>query len=102
MFLVTNENIGLCLFMFLEKSNPGSVLYMRSNVKFCMWLDLLWSISAVSCSPDAYRLDGVGFGSGMMGKPGRAWVGAGWCMVWFIDNWCVHFGAPKKDDSCLE
>ena len=29
---------------------------------------------AVSCSPVGYRLGGVGFGSGMTGKLGRAWL----------------------------
>ena len=34
------------------------------------------NITAVPCSPDAYRLGGVRLGSGTMGKLGRAWVGA--------------------------
>ena len=37
--------------------------------------------AAVSCSANAYRLGGVGLGSGMMGKLGRAWVGA-WVGAW--------------------
>ena len=32
------------------------------------------SLAAVSCSLDAYRLDGVGLVSGMTGKLGHAWV----------------------------
>ena len=36
--------------------------------------------AAVSFSPVEYRLGGVGLGSGMTGKQGRAWVGA----------WVVH------------
>ena len=34
------------------------------------------SIAAVSCSPDGYRLGGVGLGSETRGKVGRAWYGA--------------------------
>ena len=33
-------------------------------------------MAAVSCSPDAYRLGGVGFGFWLTGKLGHAWVGA--------------------------
>ena len=37
-------------------------------------------IAAVSCSPDAFRLGGVGFGFWLTGKLGPAWVSA----------WVVH------------
>ena len=41
------------------------------------------NLAAVSCSPDVYRLGGVGFGSGTTGKPGRAWR---WCLgAWWPD-----------------
>ena len=45
--------------------------------------------AAVSCSPDVYRLGGVGLGFWLTGKLGRAWVGSwhgawvhGWVMWW--------------------
>ena len=44
-----------------------------------MWIDGFKRKAAVSCSPDAYRLGGVGLGSRMMGKLGRAWDGAWAC-----------------------
>ena len=37
--------------------------------------------AAVSCSPDVYRLGGVGFGFWLTGKQGRAWhrcMGGAW------------------------
>ena len=46
--------------------------------------------AAVSCSPDAYRLGGVGFGFGTMGKLGHAWHGCmggawgAWSGWWWI------------------
>ena len=41
-------------------------------------------VAAVSCSPDAYTLGGVGLGSGSTGKLGRAWVGT------WVGAWVVH------------
>ena len=46
-----------------------------------VWIDGFKRKAAVSCSPDAYRLGGVGLGSGMMGKLGRAWDVA-WACAW--------------------
>ena len=37
--------------------------------------------AAVSCSLNAYRLPATGFGLGLTGKLGRAWVGA-WGGAW--------------------
>ena len=37
--------------------------------------------AAVSCSSDTPGSAGAGFGFGMMGQLGRAWVGA-WCGAW--------------------
>ena len=37
----------------------------------------LYCSAAVSCSPDVYRLGGVGFRFCLTGKLGRAWH---WCM----------------------
>ena len=45
------------------------------------------NLAAVSCSSDAYRLGGVKIGLGLMGKLGRAWVGA-WVGTWLY-GW-VH------------
>ena len=42
---------------------------------------ILVTVAAVSCSPDSYLLGGIGLGFWVMGKPGRAWVGA-WVGAW--------------------
>ena len=70
--------------------------------------------AAVSCSSNAYRLGGVGFGSGTTGKLGHAWVVHGigaWyqCMVLagqegacYLEPFCALSKVPmllKKEDS---
>ena len=50
----------------------------RTKIKILLLLNR--QRAAVSCSLSIYRLEGVGFGSGMTGKLGRAWVFA----------WVVH------------
>ena len=47
------------------------------------YFTLFNNTAAVSCSPDVYRLGGVGFGSGTTGKLGRAWHR---CMVIYVDG----------------
>ena len=52
----------------------------------------LLSPAAVSCSPNAVMLGRVGFGFWLMGRLGRAWVGA--CVgafngVWVHGDWGV-------------
>ena len=70
----------------------------------CTWSELatkllkLNSIAAVSCSPDAYRLGGAGFGFGMTGKLGRAWcrcMGGAWVhgyLVAWVGGWQLYVG----------
>ena len=52
---------------------------------------------SVSCSPSAYP--GMGLGSGMTGKLGRAWVVHGWLVMWWwkglmmcYTNWMLGGG----------
>ena len=55
-------------------------------------LNVSQNIAAVSCSPDAYQLGAAGLGSGTMGQPHRALVGAwvgGFWMWWGVCKWCV-------------
>ena len=50
------------------------------------------SAAAVSCSPDAYTLGGVGLGIWLTGKPGRAWHR---CMALLAV--CMGFGVGIND-----
>ena len=47
--------------------------------------------AAVSCSHILYRLGGVKMGLGLMGKLGRAWIGA-WVSAWACDVLYPHRG----------
>ena len=60
------------------------LLALLLNLSFTLWNK---QQQAVSCSPDAYMLGGVGLGYGMTGKLGCAWVGA-WVSAW-DGAWCV-------------
>ena len=61
----------------------GSILgEPHGRTQFLFLSGLVEHLAAVPCSPDVYRLRGVGLGSRTTGKLGRAWVGA----------WVVHVG----------
>ena len=52
--------------------------------------------AAVSFVADVYRLGGVGLGSGLTGKPGRAWVGA-WVVLKKL-NYQKHNGTSEVSE----
>ena len=54
--------------------------------------DVFKWVAAVSCSPDAYRFGGVGFGFWLTGKLGRAWhrcMDGAWVHGSLVVVWCV-------------
>ena len=62
--------------------DPSKLLFIHCDI-FDHYTGLQFidkGLAAVSCSLNTPRLGGVGFGSGLTGKLGRAWVGA----------WVVH------------
>ena len=73
-FEIINDKSLISLSSFVcEQTN----FFKNNFVRFVHW-------AALSCSLSVYRLGGIGFGSGMAGRPGRAlcsaWVVCGWCM----------------------
>ena len=49
------------------------MMYMAGCVYIFLAVQSVKYLAAVSCSPDAYQLGGVGFGFWLTGKLGSAW-----------------------------
>ena len=75
---VSSKPISLSFWYLLIQHTKFFISWRQSLNNFKRWIRLRTDLetAAVSCSPVGYRVGGVGLGSGTMGNPGLAWVGA--------------------------